>query len=118
MGISSFSNFSTKDVRSAGLAIDSEIAHAQQLYTMLDRKLQLEIIREAEKQGCKAILLTADSPVLGVRYHEWRTDFRVPNHLNFPIIGWKKEDVANRTHDDGFMGFNDSAHSWVSKLVN
>ncbi|CAK1357767.1 Hydroxyacid oxidase 1 [Cercospora beticola] len=116
MGISSFSNFSTHDVRSAGLAIDSGIAHAQQLYTMLDRKLQLQIIREAEKQGCKAILLTADSPVLGVRYHEWRTDFRVPNHLDFPIIGWKKEDVANRTHDDGFMGFNDSAHNWAREI--
>ena len=113
MGISTFANNSIKDIRSAGLSVDNSMVHVMQMYTMRDRELQLQIIREAETRGCKAIFLTADSPVLGVRYNEWRNDFRTPGHLEFPILQWKKEDIANRTHDDGFVSFNEIGHSWV-----
>ncbi|KAI5356540.1 Putative FMN-dependent dehydrogenase, FMN-dependent alpha-hydroxy acid dehydrogenase, active [Septoria linicola] len=116
MGISSFANYPIKDIRSAGLHIDNGIVHGMQLYTMRDRKLQLQIIRDAEASGCKAIFLTGDSPVLGVRYNEWRNDFRTPKHLEFPIIGWTKEHIASRTHDSGFSQFNEDAHSWAQEI--
>jgi (S)-2-hydroxy-acid oxidase len=80
--ISSFANFPIKDIRNAGLSV-GPIKHAMQMYTLKDRELQLGIIREAEKQGCSAIFLTADSPVLGVRYNEWRNDFRTPEGLGY-----------------------------------
>lgn len=115
MAISSFANFPIKDVRNAGLGV-GPIAHAMQLYTMKDRDLELKIIREAEAQGCTAIFLTADSPVLGVRYNEWRHDFRTPKGLEFPNIGLKTEKIQNQTHDDGFMAFNDDAHNWAREI--
>ena len=80
--ISSFANFPIKEIREAGLGV-GPIKHAMQMYTLKNRELQLGIIREAEKQGCSAIFLTADSPVLGVRYNEWRNDFRTPEGLGF-----------------------------------
>lgn len=55
--ISSFANFSVKDIRNAGLSV-GPIKHAMQMYTLKNRDLQLSIIQEAEKQGCSAIFLT------------------------------------------------------------
>ena len=76
MGISSFANYSVKAIREAALAV-RPMKHAIQLYTMKDRDLELRIIRNAEAAGCSAILLTADSPVLGVRYNEWRVSYHM-----------------------------------------
>ncbi|KAF2716153.1 FMN-dependent alpha-hydroxy acid dehydrogenase [Polychaeton citri CBS 116435] len=119
MGISSFANYSVKDIRETALGVNrnhNPIIHAMQLYTMKDRELELRIIREAEAQGCKAILLTADSPVLGVRYNEWRNDFRTPAGLSFPILEQTSEIIRSRTHDSGFTSFNDDAHNWAREL--
>lgn len=111
MGISSYTNHNVKQVREAGLSV-GPINHAMQLYTMRDRELELRIIREAEKQGCKAIFLTADSPVLGVRFNEWRNDFRTPEGFDFPMIDLTSEKIRTTTHDSTFLAFNDDSHSW------
>lgn len=115
MGISSFANYRIDTIRTAGTSI-GPIAHAIQLYTMKDRALQARIIKEAEAAGCTAILLTADSPVLGVRYNEWRNDFRTPEGLEFPIIEMTQEIIRNQTHDTGFTAFNDDAHNWTRDI--
>lgn len=83
---------------------------------MKSRDAQLKIIQRAEAAGCKAIFLTADSPVLGVRYTEVRDDFRTPAGLGFPMLGWTSEHVRSRTHDDGFTDFNSDAHSWAREI--
>ncbi|KAK4695188.1 (S)-2-hydroxy-acid oxidase, partial [Lecanoromycetidae sp. Uapishka_2] len=111
MTISSYSNNPIETVRSAGTAI-GPMCHAIQLYTMKDRSLQERIIRSAEAAGCTAIFLTADSPVLGVRYNEWRNDFRTPEGLAFPIIEKTTEEIRSQTHDSGFVAFNDDSHNW------
>jgi (S)-2-hydroxy-acid oxidase len=115
MGISSYSNHSIDQVREAGLST-GPIEHAIQLYTMLDRELELRIIREAEKQGCKAIFLTADSPVLGVRFNEWRNDFRTPEGLGFPILELTTETIRAISHDNTFKAFNDDGHNWTRDI--
>ena len=115
MAISSFSNYSVEAVRSAAAEVGGA-DHAIQLYTMRDREMQERIIRTAEKAGCKAIFLTADSPVLGVRYNEWRNDFRTPEGLAFPIIGMTSQNIRSRTHDSGFVAFNDDSHSWARDI--
>lgn len=115
MGISSFANYDIHEIREAGLRV-GRIAHAMQMYTMQDRSLQERIIRRAEAAGCSAILLTADSPVLGVRYNEWRNDFRTPPGLGFPIIERSSEVIRSQTHDSGFMAFNSDAHSWAVEI--
>lgn len=118
MGISSFANYSIKDIRdaAAGVAGSDPMAHAIHLYTFGDRALELGIIREAERSGCTAIFLTADSPVLGVRYNEWRNDFRTPEGLGFPVMGRTSEDIRKQTHDSGFMNLNSSGHSWAKEI--
>lgn len=116
MGISSFANFPIADIRSAGLDVNPSINHAIQLYTMRDRKLQEHIIRTAESQGCKALLLTADSPVLGVRYSEVKNDFRVPGELGFPNIGITSDMIQKNSHNGMFDAFNNPSHSWEREI--
>ena len=115
MAISSFSNHSIEAVRSAAAEV-GPIDHAIQMYTMRDRELEDRIITKAEAAGCKAIFLTADSPVLGVRYNEWRNDFRLPEGLGLPVIGWDSEIVRSQTHDSQFAVFNDDSHSWAREI--
>ncbi|KAK3055569.1 hypothetical protein LTR09_003489 [Extremus antarcticus] len=115
MAISSFANYSIKDIRSAGLGV-GPIKHAMQMYTLKNRELEEGIIREAERQGCTAIFLTADSPVLGVRYNEWRNDFRTPDGLGFPIYGWDTEKIRKQTHDDSFTNITDDSHNWARDI--
>ncbi|KIW74572.1 hypothetical protein Z517_11342 [Fonsecaea pedrosoi CBS 271.37] len=113
MGISSFSNYSVEDVVGAS---NGGVNYAMQMYTMKDRALQERIIQRAEAAGCKAILLTADSPVLGVRYNEWRNDFRTPQGLGFPILELTSEMIRKQTHDSGFTAFNDDSHHWARDI--
>jgi (S)-2-hydroxy-acid oxidase len=114
MAISSFANYSVEEVTAASAG---KISHAMQLYTMKDRALQERIIKRAEAAGCKAIFLTADSPVLGVRYNEWRNDFRTPEGLSFPMIEWTSESIRQQTHDSGFTKFNDDSHNWAREVA-
>ena len=113
MAISSFSNYTVEDVTSAS---GGSINHAMQLYTMKDRKLQERIIQKAEAAGCKAIFLTADSAVLGVRYNEWRNDFRTPEGLAFPVLEWTSEVIRQASHDSQFTKFNDNSHNWAKDI--
>lgn len=115
MGISSFANYGIDEIRNAGLGV-GPIAHAMQMYTMQDKAMQERIIRKAETSGCTAILLTADSPVLGVRYHEVKTDFRTPEGLEFPVLERTTEMIRSQTHDSGFTSFNSDAHSWAKEI--
>lgn len=113
MAISSFSNYAVDEVISAG---NGNVTYAMQMYSMRDRGLQERIIKKAEAQGCKAIFLTADSAVLGVRYNEWRNDFRTPEGLGFPVLERSSEQIRQQSHDDGFMTFNDDSHSWAREV--
>jgi (S)-2-hydroxy-acid oxidase len=114
MAISSFANYSVEEVRQAS---HGKIQHAMQLYTMKDRALQDRIIKRAEAAGCVAIFLTADSPVLGVRYNEWRNDFRTPAGLGFPMLEKSSEQILAQTHDDGFLAMNSDSHSWAEDIT-
>lgn len=118
MGVSSFANYSVEDIRQAAEQVQNvpPIGHVMQLYTMKDRALQARIIARAEKAGCTAIFLTADSPVLGVRWNELRADFRTPSGLAFPMLEKSTEDIRAQTHDAGFTDFNSDAHSWAAEI--
>jgi (S)-2-hydroxy-acid oxidase len=113
MGISCFSNYGLEEViAAAGEGGEGTIAHAIQLYIFKDRAMQENIIRRAERAGCKAILLTADSPVLGVRFSERRNDFRTPEGIAFPILEKATAELRSVGHEDTFKSFTDEGHSW------
>lgn len=49
-----------------------------QLYIYRDRKLTASLVERAEKAGCKALVFTVDSPILGRRENDIRNGFSLP----------------------------------------
>ena len=109
MGIRSFANYSIDEIvqQSGG-----RIPHAIQMYTFKDRARGARIIQQADAAGVKAILLTADSPVLGVRFSERRNDFRTPDGIEYPILAKATKEIRAVGHESTFQGINDESHSW------
>jgi 4-hydroxymandelate oxidase len=57
-----------------------------QLYFQKDRGLTQEMVRRAEAAGCKALCVTVDTPVLGARHRESRTQFQLPADFKLPNL--------------------------------
>jgi len=57
-----------------------------QLYTQADRGLTGEIVARAEAAGCKALAVTVDTPVLGIRNREARSEFGLPPSIQLPNL--------------------------------
>jgi 4-hydroxymandelate oxidase len=52
-----------------------------QLYVYRDRGVTRELMRRAEAAGCRAIVLTVDAPVGGLRERDVRNEFRLPEGI-------------------------------------
>lgn len=52
-----------------------------QLYVQPDREITRSLVQRAEAAGCRALVITIDSPVLGPRYRETRSKFTLPAGL-------------------------------------
>ncbi|XP_049887557.1 uncharacterized protein LOC126381968 [Pectinophora gossypiella] len=52
-----------------------------QLYIYNDREVTRELVTRAEKAGFKAIVLTVDTPLFGLRRADVRNKFTLPSHL-------------------------------------
>lgn len=52
-----------------------------QLYVYKDRGITRNLIERAESHGCKALVVTVDSPMLGRRERDVRNRFHLPPHL-------------------------------------
>ncbi len=57
-----------------------------QLYTRPDREFNQSLIQRAEAAGCKAIVVTVDTPAIGIRNREERAYFRIPPNFNLPNL--------------------------------
>jgi 4-hydroxymandelate oxidase len=57
-----------------------------QLYTQADRGMTREMVQRAQAAGCKAICVTVDTPVLGLRHREARVRFQVPSNFKLPNL--------------------------------
>jgi len=57
-----------------------------QLYFQEDKGLTQEMVRRAEAAGCKALCVTVDTPVLGARLRESRTQFELPKDFKLPNL--------------------------------
>jgi 4-hydroxymandelate oxidase len=55
-----------------------------QVYVLRDRGLTEELVRRAVTAGAKALVLTADTPRLGLRLRDVRNDFTLPPNLGSP----------------------------------
>jgi (S)-2-hydroxy-acid oxidase len=75
-----------------------------QLYIYKDRKLTESIIRRAENSNFKALVLTVDAPVFGLRRADLKNKFTLPNHL-------KLANFSDSVISEGGSGINE----YVSK---
>jgi 4-hydroxymandelate oxidase len=55
-----------------------------QLYVHRDREISRALVRRVEDAGCRALVVTVDTPLLGRREADVRTGFRMPGHLRLP----------------------------------
>ena len=54
-----------------------------QLYVQRDRKFTRDLIQRAVSAGCRALCVTVDTPVIGIRNREMRDGFRPPAGVEF-----------------------------------
>ena len=57
-----------------------------QLYVQPDRGFTKDVVQRAEAVGCRALCVTVDLPVLGVRNRMQRVGFEVPPGMELPYI--------------------------------
>jgi len=64
--------------------VAAAVPHGQcwfQLYVLRDRDLTADIVRRAAAAGYHALVLTVDTPVVGVRRRDQRNRFRLPDQI-------------------------------------
>lgn len=77
MGLSSFATSTLEDVaKECG-----DTPHVLQLYLFEDREHSKKLIARAKAAGYKAVFLTVDTPMLGRRNLEIRSQFKLPKNL-------------------------------------
>ena len=57
-----------------------------QLYTQPQRELNQQLIEHAQNAGCKALVITVDTPVLGTRNRQAGSEFRFPPIFKLPNV--------------------------------
>ncbi|VVT57022.1 uncharacterized protein SAPINGB_P005495 [Magnusiomyces paraingens] len=93
MGLSSYSTKPLEDVKLAG----GDSAQVLQLYVFQNRKTTEDLVRRAEKAGYKAIALTVDTPVIGIRPADIYNDFKLPPHVKLGNFGADQGPIDNPT---------------------
>lgn len=110
MAVSTQANTSLEDV--ARLA---SVPLLFQLYFQQDRMRTLELAHRAEQAGYRALLLTVDAPVNGVRMDEARSGFRMPEHLQAVNLEAVSPPVLRNGPGESpvFRGLLDHAPKWA-----
>ncbi|XP_055625413.1 uncharacterized protein LOC129768057 [Toxorhynchites rutilus septentrionalis] len=75
-----------------------------QLYIYKDRKLTESLVRRAEKAGFKAIVLTVDAPMFGLRRSDMRNKFSLAPHLTLANF---EGHLATSVQSKGGSGINE-----------
>lgn len=87
-----------------------------QLYVYKDRKVTKELIKRAEAAGCKALVLTVDAPVLGIRERDVRNKFNLPEGITVKNLVPAKKGNLPEMDDSGLSAyvqkFLDPSLSW------
>src|SRR6185437_15308422 len=69
-----------------------------QLYAQNNREVSRALLERAQQAGCKAICLTVDTPVLGARNRESRSQFQVPADFKLPNLAFDSAAITQRIH--------------------
>jgi 4-hydroxymandelate oxidase len=71
-----------------------------QVYILRERARTEDLVRRAAAHGYRALVLTVDAPVSGLRLREWRIGVRLPDDLALPNLAEGSTDSARA---GGFM---------------
>lgn len=69
-----------------------------QLYAQSEPDRNRQIIERAQAAGCRALVVTVDTPVIGPRNREQRGGFKLPAHLNLPMNPQNQKERKEGSH--------------------
>jgi 4-hydroxymandelate oxidase len=69
-----------------------------QLYVQRDRELTRSVVQRVEAAGCATLCVTVDTPILGIRTREMRSQFAVPDDMPMPNMIGSPTDELSRSH--------------------
>lgn len=69
-----------------------------QLYMQRDREFMRSLVQRVEAAGCAALCLTVDTPVIGARNRELRSQFALPEDLTLPNMTMSAKHEVSRNH--------------------
>ncbi|QUQ67053.1 alpha-hydroxy acid oxidase [Kutzneria sp. CA-103260] len=72
-----------------------------QLYWLRDRELMADIVRRAEAAGCRALVLTADVPIMARRRRDLRNEFTLPADVHAVHLAGGSATEAHRRRGAG-----------------
>ncbi|CAI8583953.1 unnamed protein product [Vicia faba] len=112
MTLSSWATSSMEEIVSTGPGI-----RFLQLYLFKDRNMVTQLVTRAENAGFKAIVLTADSPVIGRKEANIKNRFKQPSYLrlkNFEGMDLEKlyKTKDNSGHTSVVNGLYDQSLTW------
>ena len=99
------------------IAAQSAIAPWCQVYPLRDETLMADLLARVERAGYRAIVVTADATVNGLRNREQRSDFTWPDHVravNLPGGGLPQPDLPAPPRSPLFSGFLHEAPTWAT----
>jgi len=94
--LSSLATCSLEDVAAAA----PDAPRWMQIYILRERARTEELVRRAAAHGYRALVLTVDAPVSGLRLREWRIGVHLPDDLALPNLAGDSTDSAR---EGGFM---------------
>ncbi|PYI19019.1 (S)-2-hydroxy-acid oxidase [Aspergillus violaceofuscus CBS 115571] len=107
MAVSSYASTTLEDIVAQGIG---ENPYAIQVGITKERGYTVQIIKRAEAAGYKAIFLTVDYPILGIRYNELRNELALPVGITYP-------NLSDKPLGDGFPDLEyDSNISWPDAI--
>ncbi len=72
-----------------------------QLYVIQDRERGHDLVARVAEAGCKALIVTVDTPLIGNREADARTGFSMPTHLRLPNLPGEGKELTHTSEDPG-----------------
>ena len=88
------SSWSTTGLEDVGVANGNGLRWYQvEIYK--DAEITEQLVKRAETAGYKAIVVTIDIPVAGIKWSDHRYQFTLPDHLTLPHFKHFSNDISN-----------------------
>jgi 4-hydroxymandelate oxidase len=94
------SSLATCPLEDVAAAVPPEAVRWMQVYMLRDRTRTAELVARTVASGYRALVLTVDAPVSGLRLREWRTGVHLPDDLALPNLAG---DSTSSARAGGFM---------------